>query len=151
MIDVSDPADLREVWRTPLEERTEELTNWRRKLAVRGRTVHVERWWPREIAVIDVSDPVHPREVSCLSWHGARRDLTFMGDYLYRSRGDGIEFFPAVRPTERPIAILQPAEEGQYFLGRSGGPGSPVFAGGVAYALTLNKALVFRLPSTLLE
>lgn len=151
MIDVSDPGDLREAWRLPMEERTEELTNWRRKLGLWGHTVHVERWWPHEIAIIDVHDPLRPRQTGSLSQLGPRRDVTFWGDYLYHYRGDSIEFFPAVRPTERPVAILQSGEAGGGLLGKAGGPGSPVFAEGHAYALTSSRLLVFELPSDLLE
>jgi len=151
MVDVSDPGDLREAWRLPMEERTEELTNWRRKLALRGHTVHVERWWPHEIVVFDVHDPLHPEQSGSLSRHGARRDVTFWGDYLYRYHNRGIEFFPAVRPAEHPLAILQGDKVDKYLLGQAGGPGSPVFTERYAYVLTPGKVLVFQLPSALLE
>ena len=58
---MSDAGRLRQSGRLAFDDEPEFLRSGTRRVVARGDTVWVERLWPREQVVVDVSDPAAPR------------------------------------------------------------------------------------------
>ena len=60
-----------------------------RPLVVDGERMYVQRYWPRELAVLDVSDPARPREVGAVYAHMSDHSTVADG-IVYTPAGGGI-------------------------------------------------------------
>ena len=62
-------------------------------LAVGNERVYVERHLPREIAVLDISDPRKPLEVDYIPWTHLPRRMTVVGASAYAMHGGDIKTY----------------------------------------------------------
>ena len=78
--DLTDPTDMKEIARLDLDlafkSRDFQYIRRERAIAVEGDRLYVQRLWPRELAVIDISDVHDPKEIGY-----------YVGGGLYNSRG----------------------------------------------------------------
>ena len=58
-----------------------------------GDRAYVQRDWPRELAVVDISDPRQPVEIDYIPRESFRRGLTMDGDFAYALEFEGIQAY----------------------------------------------------------
>ena len=62
-------------------------------LTVGNNTVYIERHLPREIAIVDVSDPRKPLEVDYLPWTRLPKLMMIEGESAYALRGEAVQTY----------------------------------------------------------
>ena len=87
IVDLGDPADLQVMSITGVEPVKEHVMNksyFGRRIAVEGQRAYMLRYWPRELVVLDISDPRKPVEVDYIPWSD-RSSLEIMGKDIYQN------------------------------------------------------------------
>lgn len=124
-------------------------------LTVGNSTAYIERHLPREIAVVDISDPLKPVEVDYIPWTRLPRQMTFAGDTAYALTRGGIRIY--VEASYGPFRLREKLgfadykRESQFFVNpktRVGDLARDMFilGGDHIYALLDNKLAIFENP-----
>ena len=62
-----------------------------------GGRAYVQRYWPRELAVLDIGDPRRPEEIDFFPGESFSGELTMDGDYVYSLSTDWISAYEVAR------------------------------------------------------
>ena len=62
-----------------------------------GGRAYVQRYWPRELAVLDIGDPRRPEEIDFFPGESSSFELTLYGDFVYSLSQDRITAYEVAR------------------------------------------------------
>ncbi|MEW6750101.1 MAG: hypothetical protein AB1505_03885 [Candidatus Latescibacterota bacterium] len=151
-VDARDPGHLRVSSRLRMEPSNRFHPRGPRHVAVFGHRLHVARYWPSELVILDLSDAGSPQSAGAehRSWPlmGARP----LGGLVYRYEPGALLVYDADHLGERRVHLFRaksPARPGLWFPGGAGLAGRPLLLDGRLLAVLGDRLAVFELPERL--
>lgn len=149
IVDLSDPDHPEVLSNTRLEELSHRISGSRRRMIlVEGNRAYVERYWPREMVVMDISDPRQPVELDYIrGLELYEQDTAIFGESIYSKRSWGItshEILDSGRVGKvRKWKVDTEVLESQ-FMGYYSRPGLSI-KDGFAYTIIADYLMIFSL------
>lgn len=150
-VDARGPGHLREASRMRLEASNRVRPHGPRHVAVHGDRLHVARHWPKELVVMNLSEPGSPRPIDTEYCRSPLMKARSVDGLLYVSRSyhywrAGIEVHDPADLAARPVPVFHmevPGEDAKWMSG------APLVIDGHLLATMGDRLAVFALPERL--